>query len=246
MTLLLLPTLSICSFLNSPRDISSALLDFPILDTDRGLAEQVNLRVRKYMTKYDNSHDYEHIQRVVANAARIWHSDPSFNNDMDPLVVFLGCMVHDVGDHKYLKPWQNGEQIKERLLVKCGATKELARKVQVVATHVSYTFEKNNPAAVLSVLRQYPELAIVQDADRLDALGPVGQARCFTFHGASPRFRNKTIHAAVQHMWEKLYQLPSLMKTSYGRTKAERLWKWNVEFQKAWERQMDVSNVLRK
>jgi uncharacterized protein len=195
------------------------------------------------MSKYDNSHDYEHIIRVVSNAARIWNSDPSFAQDMDPLVVFLGCLMHHVGDHKYLKPWEKGEQLKEKLLVKCGATKELAHKVQVIATHVSYTHEKKNPASILAVLRQ-PELAIVQDADRLDALGPVGQARCFAFHGASPRFRHKTIHTAVQYMWEKLWQLPSLMKTSFGREEAERLWEWNVAFQQLWEKQMDVSNVI--
>jgi uncharacterized protein len=235
------------SFLNSPRGISDALLTFPDLaESDLALAERVNIRVRKYMQKYDNSHDYEHIQRVVANAARIWCSDESFGKVMDPLVVFLGCMMHDVGDHKYLKPFQSGPKIKEKLLLKCGASPELSRKVQIIATHVSYTFEKKNPVEVLHVLRDYPELAIVQDADRLDALGPVGQARCFAFHGVSPRFKRMTIHAAVQHMWEKLYRLPSLMKTGYGREEAERLWKWNVGFQGEWERQTQVDNVLQK
>ena len=46
-------------------------------------------------------------------------------------------------------------------------------------------------------------------------------------------------------MWVKLYQLPMMMKTSYGRKEAGRLWKWNVEFQKEYEKQIDVSHVLR-
>lgn len=233
------------SFLNQTTDTSDALLNFPIPEKDKALAVRVNVRVRKYMSKYDNSHDYEHIQRVVANASRIWHSDPTFADDLDPLVVFLGCLMHDVGDHKYLKIHQSGEQIKEKLLIKCGASKELAHKVQVIATHVSYTNEKKHPAEVLAVLRQHPELAIVQDADRLDALGPVGQARSFAFGGASRRFRRRTIHNQVRYIWEKLWQLPQLMKTAYGREEAERLWLWNVEFQKVWEQQTDVSNVLK-
>jgi uncharacterized protein len=178
------------SYLNSPTTVSTTLLSFPpIPPKDAALAERVNMRVRKYMSRYDNSHDYEHIQRVVSNALLIWNSDATFATDMDPLIVFLACLMHDVGDHKYLKPWQDGKRMKERLLRKCGATKEVARRVQVIATNVSFTNEKRNPAGVLRVLREMPELAIVQDADRLDALGPVGQARCFAFHGACRKFR---------------------------------------------------------
>lgn len=234
------------SFLNSPTDVSSSLLLFSIPSKDQALAERVNAKVRKYMKRYDNSHDYEHIQRAVANGAHIWNSDPTFARNLDPLIVFLGCLMHDVGDHKYLRLGQSGEKIKEKMLIKCGASKELARKVQVIATHVSYTFEKNNPAAVLQVLREHPELSIVQDADRLDALGPVGQARCFAYHGANPKFRCKSIHMSVQYMWQKLWQLPQMMKTAYGRQKGEELWKWNVQFQKEWERETDVSKVLKR
>ena len=106
----------------------------------------MNLKVRKHMSKYDNSHNYEHIQRVVANASRIWNSDRSFARDLDPLVVFLACLVHDVGDHKYLKVGQSGPKLKERMLKKCGASKELAHRVQIIATNVSYTNEVKNPA----------------------------------------------------------------------------------------------------
>ena len=178
------------SFLNSPTAVTSSLRSFPPSPPqDQALAERGHIRVRRYMSRYDNSHDYEHICRVVSNALLIWNSDATFASTHDPLIVFLGCLMHDVGDHKYLKPWQDGAKMKEKLLLKCGASKEVARKVQVIATNVSYSNEKRDPAAVLGVLRENPELAIVQDADRLDALGPVGQARCFAYHGATETFR---------------------------------------------------------
>lgn len=45
-------------------------------------------------------------------------------------------------------------------------------------------------------------------------------------------------------MWEKLWQLPSLMKTAYGRAEGQRLWEWNVQFQKEWEKAANFSHVL--
>ncbi|KAF2016458.1 hypothetical protein BU24DRAFT_462611 [Aaosphaeria arxii CBS 175.79] len=232
-------------YLDSPQDVSSLLLVFPHLDPkDDALAERVCIRVRKYMKRYDNTHDYEHIQRVVANADRIWNSDPMFAIELNPLVVFLGCLMHDVGDHKYLRFWESGERIKEKMLIKCGASKQLARKVQIIATNVSYRNEKRRPGHVRRICNEHKELAVVLDADRLEALGPVGLARTFAFHGRSRQFRHTSIWGALQHNWEKLYELPSMMKTAYGRDEGQRLWKKTLEFTNEFSLQADISAVV--
>ncbi|KAH7117757.1 hypothetical protein B0J11DRAFT_90895 [Dendryphion nanum] len=234
-------------YLDSSQQVSSLLLEFPHLaPKDLALAEKVCIEVRKYMKRYDNTHDYEHIQRVVANADRIWNSDPNFARDLDPLVVFLACLMHDVGDHKYLRCWESGERIKEKMLVKCGASKPLARRIQIVATNVSYRHEKKNPGKVLAVRNEYPELAIVQDSDRLDALGPVGLARTFAFHGRSRQFRHTSIWGALQHNWEKLYELPKMMKTEYGREEGQRLWEKTLSFTEEFQKYADISAVVIK
>ncbi|ORX99811.1 hypothetical protein BCR34DRAFT_122900 [Clohesyomyces aquaticus] len=61
------------------------------------------------------------------------------------------------------------------MLMGCGASEELAERVQLIAKNMSF----------LSVLHAHPELRIVQDADRLNTLRPVGQGRCFTYGGAA-------------------------------------------------------------
>lgn len=201
------------------------------------------------MSKYDSSHDYEHIQRVVCNAARIFLSSPTYMQTMDPLLIFLSAMTHDIGDHKYLRPWQSGNRIKRHLLLRSGCSKSLASKIIAITKHVSYTFEIRSPEAVKETMRLYPELAIVQDADRLDALGPVGQARCFVFAAKGKRFRGQSINAGVRHMWEKLWRIEGLMKTERGKEEAGALWEWQVGYWRAWEEQIGgvggVGGVLR-
>lgn len=99
-----------------------------------------------------------------------------------------------------------------------GAPEELARKVQILVKHVGYTNEVKSPQSVTDVLSQYPELAIVQDADRLDAIGAVGVGRCFAFGGA--KGYGKPMSVAIEHFAEKLYKLPDMMKTKAGKEMA--------------------------
>lgn len=74
----------------------------------------------------------------------------------------------------------------------------------------------------------YPELGIVQDADRLDAIGAVGIGRCFTFLGAKGKGKGKgkgdgeewELENAIRHFGEKLERLEGMMKTESGREMA--------------------------
>lgn len=119
-------------------------------------------------------------------------------------------MCHDLGDHKYAKPGENLDNQIAELLLENGATPELALKVQLVARNVSFSNEVKNPRMMKAVLDQHPELGVVQDADRLDAIGAIGIGRTFTFTGASQPERSML--ETIDHFKEKLERLESMMK----------------------------------
>ncbi|KAI5852101.1 hypothetical protein BZA05DRAFT_425464 [Tricharina praecox] len=172
------------------------------------LLTSTRLFVRDYMSRYDASHDWAHIERVSRLATRL--TPPSADHGHDALLIQLAALLHDVGDHKY----STGGDSVESVLLGYNCPAALARGVAVVVAHVSYSSEIANPAAVRAVLAVYPELAVVQDADRLDALGAVGIARCFVFGGV---VRNASLQGCVEHFGEKLVKIQALMKTRLGR-----------------------------
>jgi len=173
--------------------------------------------VREYMSQYDSSHDYQHILRVLHLSKYIEAKERTLRPDVhyDTHVITLASLLHDVGDKKYSKEGDDAATMVERFLTSHGADEELARAVQQIATNVSYSAEIKDPAEVQKALRDYPELAVVQDADRLDALGAVGIGRCFTFEGA--KRREEGMNGAIDHFGEKLERLEDMMKTDTGR-----------------------------
>ena len=126
------------------------------------------------------------------------------------------------------------------LLVSYGAPEELAKRVQAVCLGVSYSSEIKDPARVQELIKLYPELAVVQDADRLDAIGSIGIGRVFTFTGA----RTKASMAdSIQHFHDKLLKLQSMMKTDVGRQLAQERTQRMKEFLKWWGEESVFSGV---
>jgi uncharacterized protein len=183
------------------------------MDTvDSTLIDKVKLYVETYMAKYDPSHDYNHIQRVLRLATTIQPTVPRTNLS----IVTLSALLHDVGDKKYLEPGQDGTRLVHDLLVSLGAPADLAERVQTICLAVSYSSEVKDPARVARLVEEHPELAVVQDADRLDAIGAVGIGRAFTFGGA----KNQSMEGTMAHFAEKLVNLEGMMKTDKGRSMA--------------------------
>ncbi|KAI1433264.1 hydrolase [Xylaria sp. CBS 124048] len=177
------------------------------------LIAEVTGYVKDYMANYDASHDFNHIRRVVHLARHIQASTPGTSRD----VVILAALLHDVGDKKYLKPGEDGARLVHDVLTSLGAPAGLASKVQAICHGVSYSSEVKDPARVVELIKEYPELAVVQDADRLDAIGAVGIGRTFTYGGAKGRPMEQT----MAHFEEKLLRLEGLIKTDAGRQLAK-------------------------
>ncbi|QYT01606.1 HD domain-containing protein [Trichoderma simmonsii] len=182
------------------------------LTVDPALIAKVTDYIKVYMANYDPSHDYSHIKRVVHLAQTIQAQVPNTNRD----IVTLAALMHDVGDRKYLKPGEDASRMIYTALTSLGASEELAEKIQVICLGVSYSSEIKDLARVRELIKQHPELAVVQDADRLDAIGAVGIGRVFAFGGA----KGRGLADSIDHFEEKLLKLETMMKTDVGREMA--------------------------
>lgn len=184
--------------------------------------------VEEQMRSNDASHDFEHVCRVLRVAQRIAEAEEYTAEQMD--AVTFGALLHDVADHKYVDNPEGPIAEMERLLSELGVPRSTIEEVRYIVENLSYTREVAAEAAG-EKLRATPAFAAVQDADRLDAIGAVGVARCLTFGGAKTRAlydpsspgppaeggggagRRDTL----AHFYEKLLGLEDRMKTGAGR-----------------------------
>lgn len=173
-------------------------------------------------------HDWRHALRVEANAKRISPSDLS-KEDIE--IVRASCWLHDTIDEKIADDKRSTIPEVEYSLRENGATERQINEILYIIQNLSYS--KNiDKKQNLNLLGQ-----IVQDADRLDALGAIGTARAFYYGGSKkhliyddtrPRkaediteenYREQ--HSVVNHFFEKLLILKDCMNTEKGREMAE-------------------------
>ncbi|KAI1806066.1 hypothetical protein F4811DRAFT_187543 [Daldinia bambusicola] len=202
------------------------------------LVSSVTEYVRSYMSNYDGSHDFNHIKRVVGLAKYIHDHSPD-TTSRDPQVIILSALLHDVGDKKYLQPGEDASTLVCELLRSLGVAEQLAKRVQTICLGVSYSSEIKDPARVQDLIKTHPELAVVQDADRLDAIGAIGVGRVFTFTGARTK---ASMDNAIQHFHDKLIKLESMMKTDVGRELARAKTEKMQEFLKWWDEEEAFSS----
>lgn len=222
----------------------------------RNLIEAMTKYMTECMSGHDPSHNPAHIHRVVSLAHRILAGETARYPDAAPqkyksTIITLAAILHDIGDHKYLPPSVSAENLDPKKLVyqaliENGADKSLAERVQTIVNNVSYTNETKNPEKVRDLIAQpgYHELAIVQDADRLDAIGAVGIARTFTYLGTQGEKRKNLppghnaepweLEESITHFGDKLEKLEGMMKTETGREIARERTRRLQEFKTWW------------
>ena len=168
--------------------------------------------VRQTLATAEGGHDWWHIQRVWLNAQQIAAREGGHR-----LVVELGALLHDIADAKFHQGDEEEGPRRARAYLESQAV-EAAVVEAVVSIVRDVSFRKG--AAVETL-----ELAIVQDADRLDALGAVGIARAFSYGG----FANQPLHdptlpppgkTTINHFYEKLLRLKDRMNTETGKQMA--------------------------
>ncbi|KAJ3185774.1 hypothetical protein HDU85_001134 [Gaertneriomyces sp. JEL0708] len=189
--------------------------------------------VKKELAGNDPSHDWDHIQRVYNTAKTLASSEGLSAAQIT--VVELGALLHDVGDWKYAKDGQSGEELVRAFLhSRDDVTPEVTEHVVAIVKGVGF----NHELGVSTGLDVSKELAVVQDADRLDAIGAIGIARTFSYGAVKgaplydpailPRenFTQNEYKSSngknINHFYEKLLKLKGKMKTESGRRMAEK------------------------
>lgn len=183
--------------------------------------------VKQQLEGAEGGHDWFHIQRVYNNALNIAKGE-----NCNLLVVQLGALLHDVADSKFHNGDETvGPRVATQFLQSHDVDAETIAHVVAIIENISFkggNFEKKFSSI---------ELDIVQDADRLDALGAIGLARTFNYGG----FKNRPLYdpaippalgmdkeqykasvsPTINHFYEKLLLLKDRMNTETGRTIAE-------------------------
>ena len=152
--------------------------------------------VSELLGKNSGGHDTAHSLRVYKNALKIAEKEAG----CDLQVVSLAALLHDVDDHKIFNH-ENNENARAFL-----AGKDIPdSKIEEICSVInSVSFSKNRGKRPETI-----EGKIVQDADRLDALGAIGIARTFAFGGEHGR----SIEESVQHFYDKLLVLKDELNT---------------------------------
>lgn len=187
------------------------------------LIENTAAYVQKTLENAEGGHDWWHILRVWNNARLIAQTEPA-----DRLVIELAALLHDIADAKF---HGGDEEIGPNTAIAFLQSQEVAADVVAhvaqIIRHLSFKASFDAPTFTS------PELEVVQDADRLDAIGAIGVARAFNYGGFKGRqmhnpevkpnlhmskeeYKNTTA-PTINHFYEKLLLLKNKMNTATGK-----------------------------
>ncbi|MFC5528854.1 HD domain-containing protein [Cohnella yongneupensis] len=177
--------------------------------------------VRAKLERESSGHDWWHIERVVRTVRTIAQAERA-----DSFVCELAALLHDMADEKLNDDPKAAEQELEQWLANCGVSEADAVHILEIIGTMSFKGGARPPMRTT-------EGKVVQDADRLDAIGAVGISRVFAYSGAKgrpihdpelPPRQNMTQEdyrggrdTAINHFYEKLLKLKDLMNTSMGK-----------------------------
>lgn len=188
--------------------------------------EKTKQFVKQKLENESSGHDWWHIVRVYNTALDIAKQ----TKDVDCFIVKLGSLLHDIADHKFGYTDDDRRRIISDFLRDLDVPEDIISEVVYIANNIS--FKNGTNKHKLSTI----ESKIVQDADRLDALGSIGIGRVFTYGGYAnipmynPTSNKKkdvsiseySTNDTISHFYKKLLLLKDLMNTEIGIQKAQR------------------------
>jgi uncharacterized protein len=191
------------------------------------LINKTILFVKEKLANAEGGHDWFHIQRVYKNALLVANGE-----NCDETIVKLGALLHDIADSKFHNGDETvGPKVAREFLESESVSDEVITHVIQIIDNISFKGGKTEKTFT-SI-----ELDIVQDADRLDAIGAIGVARAFNYGG----FKNRAMYdpqiapnlnmskeeyknnqaPTINHFYEKLLLLKDKMNTETGKQIAQ-------------------------
>jgi uncharacterized protein len=194
------------------------------MDQEKIIANTITF-VKKELKDAEGGHDWFHIERVFKNTILI-----SREEKVDVFIVSLAALLHDIADPKFYNGDETiGPRVASEFLKKQKVSSSIIEHVVHIIKHISFKNSFDKESEKFTSI----ELKVVQDADRLDAIGAIGIARCFNYGG----FKNRTLYnpaispnltmtkeqyktsdaPTMNHFYEKLLLLNDQMNTASGK-----------------------------
>ena len=137
--------------------------------------------VKETLNGAEGGHDWFHIERVYNNAILI-----AKDENVDEFIVSLGALLHDIADAKFYDGDETvGPRIARKFLAAQKVDENIIVHIENIINFISFKSSLEKGEKFSS-----PELDVIQDADRLDAIGAIGIARCFNYGG----FKNRALY----------------------------------------------------
>jgi uncharacterized protein len=192
--------------------------------------------VKKALFDAEGGHDWWHIYRVWKLSKHIAQTE-----EVDNFVVELGALLHDIADSKFHNGDEEvGPRKAREFLSSLDVREEVIIHVENIISNISFKGGKHTQKF------KSLELDVVQDADRLDAIGAIGVARTFNYGGHKGReiynpeikpnlnmtkeeYKNSNA-PTLNHFYEKLLLLKDRMNTNTGKSMAEHRYKYMEQF----------------
>ena len=205
--------------------------------TNTQIIEETIAFVKETLKGAEGGHDWFHIQRVFKNTLLI-----AKDEKVDVLVVSLGALLHDIADAKFNGGDETvGPRMAKDFLISLGVDKKAIEHVVKIIENISFKSSLDSKKSFES-----KELQVVQDADRLDAIGAIGIARAFNYGG----YKNREIYnpeiapnlqmtkeeykksqaPTINHFYEKLLLLKDKMNTESGKKLAEKRHQFMMDY----------------
>ena len=167
-----------------------------------------------------DGHGLDHSMRVYRNAMLLAETEPT----ADRFIVALSALLHDADDYKLFQTENNANA--RSFLKSANVDRETTDRICEVINSVSFSKNRGKKPETI-------EGQIVQDADRLVAIGAIGIARTFAFGGK----HNRSLESSIDHFHEKLLLLKDMLNTEKAKELAESRHLFMEQFLKEWEKE---------
>lgn len=192
--------------------------------------------VKEKLSGEGTGHDWWHAVRIINTAKRI-HAKEGGKWE----IIHLALLLHDVGDWKVIKKDSDDYTIADNFLRQAGVNEKMTDEIMIIIKSMSYSKSLDDVEQNKTI-----EFQIVQDADRLDAIGAIGVGRAFAYGGSKSRplydpdyqtqqftssedYRNAQ-SSTIHHFYEKLFHLKESLNTTTAKEIAEERDKFMHQF----------------